>query len=792
MKKKKGSSLIFVVVTFAVIATFGFSILSLTLVSYKKRFVETTEKRNQYFSESGLDIAYGIIGNIVDEGIKEGNTAVDVYMNTLNGEDGILQQEKEKLKNGEIPAYPRPNNNTKSLYIEDDGVTVNEGYVKEQQNITFKQAYMDYVENNIKDNWNSEDNNLTRTIPMKDEDYSSTNIVNKPSVKIYNKDDENRPVEVEFKDINNYRNTNKRQSVLALYLKSNFTDQNVKKIINVGYDILTPDYNAIYYTSTNNFKLPIISVWNNKAICIDGDLKIGGTFNVTGDIYVKGTDTDDGGININNSNSVVTLTGNASTSQNFKISKPNNTVTVNGSGNVYASNVEIAEGADSSNLTVQNSVYTNNDLALNATTSHIDIANFYGINDISKFQSIIQTKVSSCIRVNSEDLGSGSSIKISNDAILMGTAYIKISDDSTLTETTHINTDDNSKSFYQTGESVAVKGNYRAYTEGLTSEEAARQDQYYGGDKNKPKQSLKEDNVVFDYLDPLRLVTRFRDTDNTDLNWQDKSDYFSIYVDEHKNDTNNELNLGDGITLPMAADLQPGERADKNIIHTGAIIANGNVYNGNYYGDNDGKVADKQNSFASMVYEMGDVKDLANVYAQGKVKKAVYSSDPEVENQVDFGEISNTPGDEVTKNSNNDIIYLNNDNSKDCVIVGKDATNIPSGTQIKLDDNGVGRGIIITKGNVYLCGSINFTGVIIAAGNVEVKDSSRKEFVNNNSYIQKLIAYNYEQYFKDVFTGTPETTQNIETNVQINTDNNVKGDLVRKNFIIMRNWKIEK
>jgi hypothetical protein len=849
LKKKKGSSLIFVLVTFAIIATFGFSILSLTLVSYKKRFVETTEKRNQYFSESGLAVSYGVIGKVIDDGVKSGNQAVDNYMNTLNGEGGILQQEKDRLKNCEVgdpnkvsnkesidlEKYINPDGSSK--YIEEDGITVKESYVKWQQNERFKNAYKIYVINNITHEWLQDDNTKTTgIIPISDENYKSQyedqeNNINKPSVEIYNKDNVNDKIAVEFSDVQNYRNTGKKQCVLPLYLRSTFTEKNVQKTITVDYDILTPDYNATYYTSTNNFKLPITSVWNNKAFCIDGDLKIGGAFNVTGDIYVKGTNADDGGININNNNSVVTLTGNASTSQNFKVSKPSNTVTV--TNNIYAGgNVEIGEGADGAQLNVNNSIYTNNDLALDAKLSSVVMENFYGISDIPEVKGNNEQKVSSCIRVNTDDIGKGSSFTVNNEAILMGTAYIK--------------TNDGDKPFYQTGESVAVKGNYRAYTEDLNSDMARyetddngniKYEYEYETDDNgeikidengdsiikkdekgnpilkkdgngklipivRKNGGYREDNVNFDYIDPFQLVTRFKD--NTEFIWQDLSDYFTIYVREHINDAGSELNLGNGITLPMTIDLQPGERADKNIIHKGSIVANGNVYNGNYqplnYNKNnvelayEKKIAQKQRDFAGMVYEMGDAKDLDNAYAQGKVRKMVYSPDPNVA-QITFNEIKNTTGDVVTKNSNNDIIYLNSDDSKNCVIVGKDPTNIQVGTQIKLDGNGIGRGIIITKGNVYMCGNIKFTGVIIAAGNVEVKDDNKKEFINDNSYIKKLIAYNYDEYFKGVFAGTPEINtepESIETNVEINESNNVKGDVIRKNFIVMKNWKIEK
>ena len=146
----------------------------------------------------------------------------------------------------------------------------------------------------------------------------------------------------------------------------------------------------------------------------------------------------------------------------------------------------------------------------------------------------------------------------------------------------------------------------------------------------------------------------------------------------------------------------------------------------------------------------------------------------------------------------NDLIYLNKDSSKNYILVGKNAntSNIPSdilssATKIQLDSNGAGKGIIITQGNVYLCGTINFTGTIIAGGNLEVTDDAPKQLTYSKSYIEYLIANNYD-HFKNIFIGKCTETDTIQVNPVVNQDSGVGTDIVRDKLITKGNWKIVK
>ena len=132
-------------------------------------------------------------------------------------------------------------------------------------------------------------------------------------------------------------------------------------------------------------------------------------------------------------------------------------------------------------------VYTSNDLSLYATKSHINIDKYYGINDIGGERTVDKDyNSSSSIIVNTDDIGTkdGSSINI-GDAIINGTAYI------------------NTSTPYQTGESVAVKGNYRAYTIPIPKST---------GTVNDGSNAYDEDKVDFVYNAPLQLVDSFKES----------------------------------------------------------------------------------------------------------------------------------------------------------------------------------------------------------------------------------------------------------------------------------------
>jgi Tfp pilus assembly protein PilX len=347
--KKKGSSLVVVLMVFSVLTIFGMAMLSLTLSAFQSRVLDNNSKVNLYFSESGLDVAYGMVGNTVDSAISSGNQAVTAYMNSLNGPNGILQQEQQRFINGQPSAYPKSAIDPSSVYLNTDG-SIDESYIKQQQNQIFIQSYQSNIKSCISD-W------LKNGINIPNGSYNSGET--QPLIKVLNN--------------NNIAFSSATQNgILTLQLESTFTDKSIQRTVDINYNIITPNYNDTYYVESNSINLPVQAVWS-KAFCIDGDLKIRGSLSVNGDAYVKGNSSGDNGIVINGDSYHVAFTGNLSTAGNFQVNPPDTNTTspasvsspkaIDINGNVYTGNMDLTDGTSNINLTVNGSAYTNNDIA---------------------------------------------------------------------------------------------------------------------------------------------------------------------------------------------------------------------------------------------------------------------------------------------------------------------------------------------------------------------------------------------------------------------------------------------
>lgn len=76
-RKKQGSSLIMVIIVFMVVLTVSTAMLSMVASNYKARATESKRIENLYASDSGLDVAYNIIGKTFDGAAKYANLKVN-------------------------------------------------------------------------------------------------------------------------------------------------------------------------------------------------------------------------------------------------------------------------------------------------------------------------------------------------------------------------------------------------------------------------------------------------------------------------------------------------------------------------------------------------------------------------------------------------------------------------------------------------------------------------------------------------------------------------------------------
>lgn len=83
-RKSQGASLIVVLIIFMFVSTVSMATLSAVGANYKARVVESKRVENLYASDSGLDVAYNVIGKTFDAAVHYGNLKVNQLKNTTS------------------------------------------------------------------------------------------------------------------------------------------------------------------------------------------------------------------------------------------------------------------------------------------------------------------------------------------------------------------------------------------------------------------------------------------------------------------------------------------------------------------------------------------------------------------------------------------------------------------------------------------------------------------------------------------------------------------------------------
>lgn len=556
-----------------------------------------------------------------------------------------------------------------SPYINDDG-TINTEYIEREQNEIFKKTYKDYIKKNIV-------NRIEEVRPKEGRD--SINI--EPTISAF------------------YNEEN-----LLLNIISEYQENNIAKMISCEYKLVVPDY-GIEVKPEEIGEIAEISknhIWE-KAIASDGKLTLNeDNLVVFGDVFVKGKNNL--GICITQKGTNLTFNGKVTTLGDLKIDS--NSVSqknLNVIGDVCADNIRITSNSNNANIYVEGNAFTSDDLELNGSKSKIEInGGYYGVSDGSSAEGNKPDNSSSII-INSEDLGSGqvnSQLIINEEIIILGSSYIKaykrVGDELIP---------------YQTGESLSMKGKYIAYTKSLTKKPEEEEDKVLF---NK----LKEDNVRFEYYDPLVLVDSF--INGNPLNVEDKSEYFRLYFLE-SGDEELEV-LRSGLILPNNTDK----------IHSiGAVITNDNILTGRYNIGIEEYIESLFNStFLDMVRYNPAIKNIEQVTS--------------VNTQVDLDFITNSMEemdvDNIYLSRNSDYVINHSNNNKNIVITGGNVT---------IEDTNFD-GIIISGGNVYINGNVNISGVVIAVEDIIVSQTGNKIVKYDKEKVIRLIGKNI-YLFENIF-----------------------------------------
>lgn len=776
VRKKRGSSLVTVVIISGILITVGTAMLSMTLGDYKMRITESTRIKNLYSSDSGLDVAYNILVKTFDAAAQYGVGEVDTYKRTSdiididdeikvikeedskNKEERIKQLEAEKDKM--IDEYFKKKFNT-FIYRNPDGENVGDSETEPTDELIKSIKGIKYVSDISKTN--------------EDERYTNVDFNSDKAPELFideesEGDNEGISYEPKNKENDNEYDTGEYTIKIASKFQTEDSNGTVQRKLQSTYTLLVPDYKDVSFSESNP-QIATNPKITNKVLVIGGDMNVIPTtksnLDIEGNIFVWGNDNliDNkvydkykGGINLKNS--TVNFNGEVVTGKTFNIdSNVDSTIT----GNLYALNVYAGringDTADSAKLTVKQfndddkakdynkdilesgQVVTDNDLTLKANNSKVEIDNFYGINDKNtEYGNYINTSIdvgkertSSSIIVNGNK---DSIIKINNKAYIMGVAHIATTPE------------------YQTGESTGIKGNYIAYANDI------------------------DDNEKSDYYDPLQLL----DEDNVLI----KSKHFVDYWNHKLGD----INTG-GICLP------------DNTYSIGAIVyknSDGIQLRDSSYtlkNQNDMDISNvipkKRLEYASKLYTMGEtpINDM---------KMDIYDSlGSGIGNPVDglMHFESDTLDDYRLddQNLNNEKAIFNDNSNATITISGvnnlpdtnKDIVKDSDGNICIYTKDGNVKAFIATTGTVIIDGKVNFDGNIMAEKDLIIKGDGNKEITYDKDLCDRIQASNVD-IFNSVFGNS-----NIKPNPAAPSDSSkLSVDYDLKKFIKSGIWKIIK
>lgn len=696
LRSKKGSTLVLVLVTLTILSILGTAIISLSVINFRMKIADKNAKTSFYLAEAGLAEAHALIGKEVEGAIKAGNEKVKDNL------DKFIEKERKKERFN-------PESDDSVFIKESNGY----GEVVEEKMIPvieewFKLGFATYINDNLEDDLGIHGYGIVDEAIVNGDDKKKASVTVEGEPKLYQ-------IHVPIRIASNGKPSNavdmKKGGPVpyGITLLSSFEHNSIKKQVRGRFTIKIPPYRAPYYVKNIKAEIDENILWK-KAITTQNNLYVTGKdVTINGDVYAYGTKPSNlkecrkfGGIVVGSGKAgSVIINGNAVANSYIHTNYDNSSIIIK--GNAYCNSLVVQEGTSGSSIVVQNSAYTEDDIELNGNKAKIDIhGDYYGFSDGSNKKEKATHDESSSIVINSQDIGqsNGSSLKIKGDTYIGGTVYIDLADKN-----------------YQTGESVSIKGNYRAYTESLR------------GIADNPD-TIEEDesrynNVQLGTYSPLVLADKFRD--DKEMTAINKSKYFS-YSSNAKPEN---LNLGTSSSIDI-----------NNIkFSTGAYISKGKVSPSviSNIGEMLHILKEKHEEYNKHVNNMSDERESDShkrIYIHDKVKNPGRFSFAKDIDYVEDIKIDVGGREKIIKK----MVYVNR-GSKDLYIIGKNGSH----SGMKSNDKAINAfgaegidGVVITEGNVYLRGELNYRGTIAAKGNIYIEDEEPKVITNDLNYIRNI------------------------------------------------------
>jgi len=718
----KGSTMVLVVCTMTILSMLGLSIMTFAVTDYRIKRLDYKDKDSFYIAEAGLEEAYTIICEQVEKAVTEGKKAAQDTLDTI------------LLMNVDDENYDD--------YFYTDGVgggtigMMKEEVVKGEMDKVFRKTFQDYIAANLVNALKNEDKDGK-------DNYGAIGKQNTYTV-------------VKTKNFGSEKDGNE----FHITLQSQSNKNGVYRTLETTFAVKCPEsYDEPYYVENKILHLKKNVLWKN-ALTVMGDMIVKGK-NVTvntnnGAVYVRGRGPGDpsknplkyGGIMVGyqqsntNTPGSLTINGNVITANYLQTRGKNSHITVN--GEVFCESLviqeldpdEADEADENCSITVNGNVNTYDDIKLNGEKSSIWIkGSYYG------FSSGIQGyNRSSSIIINADDICEENGSKLKIDGQGQGKSYYEVqagmkTSGVFIAGVKHLDLggDDRLDNAYLTGESISYLNHSDAYAIPLDGNKL---------DPTEDSYKFREENVQFSHYSINKsdngvgepsgyiLVEKYniKDGNPTDFTARDLGQYF-VKVTEQENNF-----------FKKTANIQLN-----NVWYSeGAYILGDSIYNPkvdqSLYSD-----AFRKNGYeyAYMINRMGDPQD-------------TWSNENTRDVQLTIDELFHYPNNVINKVANEEIVFVNSNRNSSLFIRGINGQEL-SGTTYRIDLNNDSinpdftskfKGIIVTKGDVYISGEIDFTGIIVTEGDLHIIDDNPKTFTNDydegsitadNNYVIKRV-----------------------------------------------------
>lgn len=807
-RKREGASLIVVIIVFMFLTTVSTAMLSMVLANYKARISESNRVENLYASDSGLDVAYNVIGKNFDAAVKYGYYKVETLKDGTNTgpnndnyqaiNDDITDLTNRIKSNNTKIGNADSNTNLSDL---ENQIAKYKALIEEDKKVQqvlineeFKRAFNNFIE---KTNGNDAENLPSKQLEslIENHSYINSSEINEGNIDSFfqnsrdiidfgmgkaapefqvnitpnnitydspqtsgitaSDDGHKENVQFNLTPKHGYYDIAVTSSFYSEKLAGNDNNTNERQI-KADFKLVVPEFSDIYYGAGDGYVEQYLAT-QDRAITVNGNMNLSevGTngsngLKVSGEIYVGGT----------------TPSVTASDRSYFKY---------NGGIMVYNSNVDF-----------ENNVITRNSLNLRSDANVTIGGNLYGRNvyvggngydrsDENNDDTNLNAEASGAVlsvTTGQVVLDNDLALKASSSNITIKDFY-GINDKNITDKDANGNTVDSVKSsssiIVNSSDKSKIQITNSAYIMGTahinTNENAADSsgNEYQTGESASVKGNYIAYTVPLDesekleYYDPLQLIGG-----ETVI---DKAKHFVKYW-------NGEIAKGNypdtgGLQLPIVENADGSvDKSKSNVYTIGALVfekrndkgevVERNVVDSTYYLDLEnigGPVYNAQAEFASKVYRFDEAATKPFDYDKTQVTAFtdlvdtdnISSSGYTLDSQSNNGEYAIFNGD-----SNKTVKIERSDDSSDRIIKDDGSGDI----EIKVgekDGKYTLNGVIVSAGNVSIDASdITINGCLIAGGDLNINEQNNININYDKGVIERVQAKNPD-VFKAVF-----------------------------------------